>query len=96
MFGTWRSEKTSCMIDNRQYFSAWQRYLIVKRIFTLAGEESSFSFEKWLENDVTFDPVRDAATRSADYSVEGNGIMFDPPTSSAVFIADELELPENP
>ncbi|MEE3405061.1 MAG: 3-oxoacyl-[acyl-carrier-protein] synthase III C-terminal domain-containing protein, partial [Acutalibacteraceae bacterium] len=32
LFNKWRSEKVSCMIDNRCYFSTWQRILIVKRI----------------------------------------------------------------
>ncbi|MBQ6761544.1 MAG: hypothetical protein IJP49_02215 [Bacteroidales bacterium] len=59
LYGRWRSEKISCMIDNRFYFSAWQRYLITKRIFTLSGDLDRFSFESWLAKDVTADPVRD-------------------------------------
>ena len=62
LFGRWRSEKISCMIDNRYYFSAWQRYLITQRIFTLSGDLDSFSFESWLAKDVTLDPVRDQAS----------------------------------
>lgn len=61
MFGRWRSEKISCMIDNRFYFSTWQRMLIVKRIMALSGkdfDESSF----WAK-DIPTDPVRD--TRSS-------------------------------
>jgi len=54
----WRSEKISCMIDNRDYFSAWQRYLIVKRIMELSGD--TFNFQSFLDNDVTTDPVRDS------------------------------------
>ena len=65
MFGRWRSEKISCMIDNRFYFSAWQRYLIAKRIFTLSGDAASFNFESWLAKDVTVDPVRDVTSGSA-------------------------------
>ena len=65
LFGRWRSEKISCMIDNRFYFSAWQRYLIAKRIFTLSGDVAGFSFESWLAKDVTVDPVRDLASSSA-------------------------------
>ena len=60
-FGRWRSEKISCMIDNRFYYSAWQRYLITQRIFTLSGDGESFSYDSWLSNDVTTDPVRDVA-----------------------------------
>lgn len=42
----WRSEQISCMIDNRPYFSAWQRYLIVKRIFSIIYG-SSYSFDPY-------------------------------------------------
>ena len=59
LYGRWRSEKISCMIDNRFYFSAWQRYLIARRIFSLSGDLDRFSFETWLAKDVTTDPVRD-------------------------------------
>lgn len=57
IFNKWRSEKISCMIDNRRYFSAWQRILIVKRIKQLAGE--TYSATDFFANDVTDDPVRD-------------------------------------
>lgn len=59
MFGRWRNERISCMIDNRFYFSAWQRYLISKRIMTISGDLDSFSFESWLAQDKTDDPIRD-------------------------------------
>ena len=65
LFGRWRSEKISCMIDNRFYFSAWQRYLITKRIYTLSDDLASFTFEGWLAKDVTVDPVRDATNSAA-------------------------------
>ena len=52
----WRSEKTSCMIDNRPYFSTWQRILIVNRIFEKVG--ALFYLEDFLAKDVTTDPVR--------------------------------------
>lgn len=61
MFGCWRSEKVSCMIENRPYFSLWQRILIVKRIKELAGEV--FDFNEFLDKDVTIDPVRDIPTK---------------------------------
>ena len=60
LFGRWRSEKISCMIDNRFYFSAWQRYLIAQRIFSLSGE--TLDFDTWLAKDVTIDPVRDVSS----------------------------------
>jgi len=61
--GRWRSEKISCMIDNRQYFSLWQRMLIVKRIKALSGE--SFNLQAFYENDVPFDPLRDNTSAGA-------------------------------
>lgn len=64
IFNAWRSERVSGMIDNRQYFTAWDRYLIVKRIMTLSGDLSSFSFDSWLAKDVTIDPLRDLPTRA--------------------------------
>ena len=57
MFGRWRAERVSSMTDNRRYFSAWQRLLIVKRILEKAGE--TFSLDAFLANDVTTDPMRD-------------------------------------
>lgn len=56
-WGRWRSEQISCMIDNRFYFSTFQRELIVRRIMTLAGE--SFNESSFWEKDVATDPVRD-------------------------------------
>ena len=63
LFGRWRSEKISCMVDNRAYFSAWQRYLIAQRIFSLSGD--TLDFETWLAKDVTIDPVRDVSSSGA-------------------------------
>ena len=62
MFRRWRNERISCMIDNRFYFSAWQRYLIAKRILTLSGDVSSFNYAAWLAKDVPEDPVRDISS----------------------------------
>ena len=64
----WRSEKTSCMIDNRFYFSAWQRMLIVKRIKSLCSEK--FSTQDFFSRDVPEDPVRDIAPGGAPYGLE--------------------------
>lgn len=61
MFYRWRSEKISCMIDNRFYFSTWQRRLIVNRIMTLAGAAIP-TFAEFLSHDVMFDPVRDGGS----------------------------------
>ena len=35
--GVWRPEPLSCMIDNRSYFNAWSRYLIMKRVYEACG-----------------------------------------------------------
>ena len=68
----WRNERTSCMIDNRPYFSAWQREIIVRRIMTLAGRE--FDWDEFISKDDPRDPIRDGAK---SYMTDGyNG--FDP------------------
>ena len=60
MFNRWRSEMISCMIDNRPYFSTWQRILIVKKIMDKADME--FSLDDFFDKDVTLDPIRDQTT----------------------------------
>ena len=47
--GIWRSEEVSCMDDNRPYFSAWQRYLIAKRIHDLA--QKPFTYDDFIADD---------------------------------------------
>lgn len=69
MFNRWRSEKISCMIDNRFYFSTLQRYLIVERIMKLAGVIANnrftrLSWDDFFLHDVTTDPVRDQVNSS--------------------------------
>ena len=59
MFNRWRSEEISCMIDNRPYFSTWQRKLIVERILFLANGTTSVSLSDFLAKDDIKDPVRD-------------------------------------
>lgn len=49
-YGAYRSEKDCCMVDNRPYFSAWCRYLLWKRIRTLASEDSSIEAFVRFEN----------------------------------------------
>lgn len=61
MFNRWRSERISCMIDNRFYFSTWQRYIIANRIMTLAGLPL-LSLSEFLSHDVPTDPVRDGGS----------------------------------
>ena len=89
MFKIWRSEKISCMIDNRPYFAAWQRYLIAKRIMTLAGEGDSFSFDSWLALDKTDDPIRDNVSSSATRSLPPGPVIYEQPLPPPVMIEDE-------
>ena len=62
VFNRWRSEKVSCMIDNRFYFSTWQRYLIVNRIRTLAGITGPMDLADFFANDDPTDPLRDVTS----------------------------------
>ena len=62
IFNRWRSEEVSCMLDNRPYFSTWQRILIAKRISSLAGID--FNLDAYLTVDNPIDPVRDGGGSS--------------------------------
>ncbi len=64
IFNRWRSEKVSCMMDNRRYFSTWQRMLIVNRILEIAGE--TFDINNFINKDDPTDPLRDIVS-SATY-----------------------------
>ena len=68
MFGRWRSEEISAMIDNRFYFSAWQRYLIAQKIMKFAGLEATFNYDFWKARDVTNDPNRDGGSSTPTLS----------------------------
>ena len=94
IFGRWRSEKISCMIDNRPYFSAWQRVLIVKRIKQLAGE--TFTFSDFLSKDVTLDPVRDRSRGAAEGRMKAGDepVVYSPPFAAPVL--HEVPLRELP
>jgi len=48
-FGVWRSEESSCMVDNRSHFNAPSREAIVKRIRSMSGEQ--FNFEDFIIKD---------------------------------------------
>ncbi|MBO7509736.1 MAG: hypothetical protein J6T35_00995 [Bacteroidales bacterium] len=67
IFNRWRSERISCMIDNRRYFSTWQRLLIVKRILDIAGE--TFNLTTFFSKDDPTDPLRDIVTGATYGSV---------------------------
>ena len=77
-YGIWRSELISCMIDNRFYFNASSRELIVKRIKSLAGE--SYSLEEFMSKDSDYDPTgKENRTVTA-------GARVMPPTAPPVLI----------
>ena len=83
LYYRWRSEKTSCMIDNRPYFSTWQRILIVRRILERAGE--TFDMDEFIAKDDTFDPVRPAASVSSSERARAR--------SRALMVPEEPMLP---
>ena len=74
MFGIWRSEIVSCMIDHRPYFSNWQRWLLYNRIMEKCGLEPTL--EEFFANDVTTDPVRVALGDGTWASAAANGTVF--------------------
>ena len=77
MFNRWRSEKISCMIDNRDYFSTWQRVLIAKRITELAGE--TFDLDNYLQHyDVIYDPFRDDPLYAKGVNSRGPVVVMPP------------------
>jgi len=51
--GIWRPEIISCMMDNRRYYNACSRQLIVERILNFAHE--TFNYNTFLMKDVNFD-----------------------------------------
>ena len=64
LYYRWRSEMTSCMIDNRPYFNLWSRILIVRRIMEKTG--LAFNMEDFISKDVTTDPIRPASDESPE------------------------------
>ncbi len=86
LFNSWRSEKISCMIDNRTYFSTWQRYLIVQRILNLAGESSSLTLASFLAKDDPTDPLRDGATPTSVTTKSFGPVRIMPPLAPPVLI----------
>ena len=53
------------MIDDRRYFNAYSRQLIVERIKTLARE--TFDYDEFLAKDVNYDEILDQ-TKVGQYS----------------------------
>ena len=60
LYFRWRSEPTSCMIDNRPYYNLWSRILIVRRILGKAGV--AFDMNDFKSRDVSVDPIRPSSS----------------------------------
>lgn len=84
LYNRWRSEKISCMIDNRAYFSTWQRILAVKRIMSLAG--APFDLNDFFARDVPTDPVRDVAASPVIGDTDLEDIKLMPPLPPPLLI----------
>ena len=81
--GIWRPEIISCMFDNRPYFNAWSRYLIMERVYGVCGE--TFNRSVFLSKDSGISQYDEqAATRSSIEEVEGP-VQFVPMLPSPVF-----------
>ena len=89
LYYRWRSEKTSCMIDNRPYYSTWQRILIVRRIMTKTGE--TFDMDDFIAKDVTVDPIRPVVPATA--SVEERSRILLKARSQALLVPEMPMLP---
>ena len=68
----WRSEAISCMIDNRRYFNAYSRQLIVERIKALAGEP--FDLDEFLAKDVNYDEILDGGPARSRGGIYGKNL----------------------
>jgi hypothetical protein len=78
--GLWRPEIISCMIDNRRYYNAWSRCLIVQRILNLAGE--TYTYDNFLKKDVNYDEILDSSSGSVmrkKLFSTGSSIKISPP-----------------
>ncbi len=61
-YGAWRSENTSCMINNIPYYSAPGREAAVKKIMSVSG--GSYSFANFMANDIQKAPAAALLTKS--------------------------------
>lgn len=71
MFGIWRPERVSVMMDSRPYFATWQRALAWQRIMRSSGEKPNCDvvnniadLREYMEIDVAIEGIRDP-TRDA-------------------------------
>jgi hypothetical protein len=61
-YGAWRSENTSCMINNIPYYSAPGREAAVKKIMSVSG--GSYSLANFMANDIQKAPAAALLTKS--------------------------------
>ena len=66
--GVWRPEIISCMFDNRPYYNAWSRYLIMERVYSVCGE--TFNRSVFLAADSGRSRYDEPETKSAWNGVE--------------------------
>lgn len=63
--GVWRAEQVTAMMDNRPYFSTWQRALIYQRLMRSSGEDIAFNagktedLKRYLDLDLQFEGAYD-------------------------------------
>ncbi|MBQ0053193.1 MAG: hypothetical protein KBS89_01890, partial [Bacteroidales bacterium] len=69
----WRSEQTSCMIDNILYYNAVSRYEIMKRIYGITGD--SFNMAKFKSLDKAVPPAATKVETSPDFRPLGEPVL---------------------
>ncbi|MBR1575660.1 MAG: hypothetical protein IJ654_04335 [Bacteroidales bacterium] len=80
--GVWRPEIISCMFDNRPYYNAWSRYLIMERVYSVCAE--TFNRTVFLNTDSGRSIWSEPETRSSDGMAEGP-VQFVPMLPPPVF-----------
>lgn len=88
--GVWRSERISCMIDNRRYYNAYSRQLIVERILSIANEQ--FNYDSFLAKDVSYDEILDNRDNQRSLyrsNVDISSLKISPPLPRPILIEVE-------
>jgi hypothetical protein len=86
--GTYRPEQISVMDDNRLYFNAYSRELIVTRILSLAGE--TFDYETFCTKDVNNDPTSNGVIALKKTNVTLSKPLSPPVVSNEVLTVGEI------
>ena len=100
-YGVWRSEQSSCMVDNRPYYNSQSRFSIVRRILEIAGELTpaddddtpsvkASKLQAALERFLATDTQKTENATKSSASFEGwDGVPYDfIPLAPPVFIED--------